>query len=200
MNPLITILARGGSKRLPDKNIKPIHGKPLVRWTIDQALEWGKAPIIVSSDSARIRSLCPPGIYSVLRPKELAEDSTPKLDAIRHAHRHMEMLHGVQYDPIIDLDVTNPIRTVQDIDNCVKLLDDSGCVVSMVSARRIPGTSRPNSPSVGHNKEARVRNAVVLPWLSQARHLRERDRHRYARGSPWELHCRRPCRPAPRWA
>ena len=139
MNPLITICARGGSKGLPGKNWKPMLGKPLVLWTLDQAWAWGKGKIAVSSDSLKILDLLS-GATKIVRPEGLAQDDTPKLDVIRHAHWYMEMEHKTDFDPIIDLDVTNPLRTAEDIENAYSLFvnHEPDTLFSVTPARRNP--------------------------------------------------------------
>jgi len=168
MNKLITICARSGSKGLPGKNIRLLHGKPLITWTLEQAVEYktyrpsGDEPswdepeeirdIVVSTDSEQIADIARQAIVKfgnfidsngisnvIIRPKELAQDDTPKIDVIRHAHKKM-IEKGKRYDMIVDLDVTNPMRTVQDIDKCCDLLlgNDANAVVSVTKARKSP--------------------------------------------------------------
>lgn len=140
MDALITIAARGGSKGLPNKAILPMNGKPLIRWTVDQARAWGRGAIVVSSDSERILRAADCGMTPLLRPKELAGDHTGKLDVLRHATEYMEHVNGGKYSIVIDLDVTNPLRTPEDIENCyqqfIKVVPDS--LISVTKGRRNP--------------------------------------------------------------
>ena len=91
-NILVTICARGGSKGLPNKNIKPLLGKPLINWTIEQAKEWREqsdCKIAICSDSQKIYNVVSDYLddttFFIPRPPSLAKDDTPKMDAIRYA-------------------------------------------------------------------------------------------------------------------
>lgn len=123
-NILITICARGGSKGIPGKNIKPVAGKPLLWYTADVAQKYSEkneADIILSTDSDEIKEVgkrC--GLNTdYLRPAYLANDTCGKPDAIKDALLYAEGETGKMYDFIIDLDVTSPIRTLKDIEDCV---------------------------------------------------------------------------------
>ena len=138
---LITICARGGSKGLQNKNLRELHGKPLIMWTVEQALAYKDADVCVSSDSQDILdSVKETGVEIIERPKELAEDDTPKIATIRHAVSIMARRTQRNYNIIIDLDCTNPIRKVEDIGNSIKKLEETGAsvVVSATKARKNP--------------------------------------------------------------
>lgn len=127
MNCLITICARGGSKGIPGKNIKPVGGKPLLAYTAGVALGYARkhgADIVLSTDSEDIRRVGAeagvPTDYE--RPDFLANDTCGKPDAIKDALAYAEKYYGKRYDFVIDLDVTSPIRTLADIENCVAKL------------------------------------------------------------------------------
>lgn len=127
MNTLITICARGGSKGIPGKNIKLVGGKPLLAYTASVALEYAAAhgaDIVLSTDSEEIRQVGAdagvPTDYE--RPDYLANDTCGKPDAIKDALLFAENYYGRKYDFVIDLDVTSPIRTIKDIENCVEML------------------------------------------------------------------------------
>lgn len=137
MSALITILARKNSKALPGKNLRPLLGKPLIQWTIDQAQEWGKGHIVVSTDYDKSKVK---GVRVLKRPKALAQDGTPKMDSLRHALLKSEAEMGVKFSEIIDLDVTNPMRTVEDIENCYQLFLERkpDVVISVTECRRNP--------------------------------------------------------------
>lgn len=143
MKILVTIAARGGSKGVKNKNIRPLLGKPLIAWTIEQALKWGKASrVLVSTDSpavaeeARVHGALAP----FLRPDELAGDSAPKVPVIRHAWREAEKIYGEKYDFVVDLDATAPLRRISDIDSCVELAWEKRAlmVFSVVPAHKNP--------------------------------------------------------------
>lgn len=125
---LITICARGGSKGIPGKNIKEIAGRPLLDYTAATALKFAEkhgADIILSTDSEQIRETgCRCGLPTdYVRPAFLANDTCGKPDAIKDALAFAEKTHGHSYDFIIDLDVTSPIRTIEDIERCVEKME-----------------------------------------------------------------------------
>jgi len=116
---LAIIPARGGSKGLPRKNIRPLHGLPLVVWTIREAKKSKYIDrLILSSEDEEIISIAEEYGCEVpfVRPQELAEDETTGMDVIFHA---MEQVPG--YDLIVLLQPTSPLRTVADIDVCIKI-------------------------------------------------------------------------------
>ena len=121
MNLLITICARGGSKGIPGKNIKLINDKPLIAYTIEAAQEFAmkhNADISLSTDSNRIREVASEyGLHTdYLRPSELATDNIGKIDVIRSLVGYQEVLLNKEYDFILDLDITSPLRTQEDLD------------------------------------------------------------------------------------
>ena len=143
MRRLCTICARGGSKGLPGKNIRSLMGKPLIVHSLLQAQSSGLfEAIAVSSDSMKILDISKKfgADYSILRPPELASDSAPKLPAIQHCVNEVETLFGENFDVIVDLDVTSPLRMTKDIEGAVKLLEDKNVsnVITGCPARRSP--------------------------------------------------------------
>lgn len=138
MNYLITICARGGSKGVPGKNIKEINGKPLIYYTINiaqQLAEKYKADIALSTDSEEIKSVAESfGLFSnYLRPDFLASDNAGKVDAINDVREFFEKENGVEYDFIIDLDVTSPIRTLKDIEKAIITLEENSEALNIFS-------------------------------------------------------------------
>ena len=129
MKTLITICARGGSKGIPGKNIKPIAGKPLIAYSIDCARRvaevLGDADILLSTDSEEIRACAARfGLETEYRrPARLADDHCAKLDAIADALEWSEAKNGCRYDHLLDLDCTSPLRTVDDILEAFRLLE-----------------------------------------------------------------------------
>jgi len=143
MNILCTICARGGSRGVKDKNIKPLMGKPLIAYTIEQALGWGRARrVVVSTDSSRIAETARRHGASVpfMRPKKLAGDRTAKQPVIRHAMLKSEEVFKERYDVVVDLDVTSPLRRTVDLDACLRLFVKKRpkTLFSAVRARRNP--------------------------------------------------------------
>ena len=117
------IPARGGSKRLPGKNIRDLCGKPLVAWTIEQAKKSRYLDkIIVSTDDEEIAEISKEYGAEVpfLRPKELAKDDSPTIDTIIHAIEFLGK-KGETYDIIVLLQPTSPLRKDDDIDNAIEL-------------------------------------------------------------------------------
>jgi CMP-N,N'-diacetyllegionaminic acid synthase len=143
MRRLCTICARGGSKGLPNKNLRPIGGRPMMAWTIMQARATGLfEQIVVSSDALPILDAArEAGVDAVIeRPAELATDTADKAPAIRHAILEAERQFGVTFDVVADLDVTAPLRLPQDIVGAVELLETSGAasVITGAPAHRSP--------------------------------------------------------------
>ena len=137
-NILITICARGGSKGIPGKNIKLIGRKPLLAYTIESALSFSKAckaDVALSSDSEEIINTGTLfGIEnSHLRPPHLANDTCGKPDAIKEVLLWMENKMDKIYDYIIDLDVTSPIRSNKDIQNCLDMICDDPELMTVFS-------------------------------------------------------------------
>ena len=128
MKVLGLIPARGGSKRLPRKNILDFCGKPLIVWTIEAAR---KALLItetwVSTEDAEISQIAKDyGANVLYRPPALAQDDTRSADVVRHV---LTMLP--RFDYVCLLQPTSPLRTPDDIDECVKLAFKIGECVSV---------------------------------------------------------------------
>ena len=122
-------LARGGSKSVPKKNIKPICGKPLIAYTISEALKSKYLTrYIISTDDNEISEIAQQFGAEVpfLRPSKLATDTASSTAAIKHAVDFVEQEESCQYDYIIELMCTNPLKKVEDIDGCIKKLIDTG--------------------------------------------------------------------------
>ncbi|QSE96816.1 acylneuraminate cytidylyltransferase family protein [Fulvivirga lutea] len=117
---LLTTCARGGSKGIPRKNIKILNGKPLIAYTINTGLEFAKihkADFALSTDDDEIKQVALEyGLKcEYRRPDYLATDTSGKIDAIRDLMEYEELKNGYKYDFIIDMDVTSPLRNVDDI-------------------------------------------------------------------------------------
>lgn len=130
------ILARGGSKGIPRKNIRPLAGKPLLQYTAEAALASKRlARVILSTEDLEIAEAGRKCGLEVpfIRPPELAQDDTPTLPVLQHAVRALEEA-GERYDAICLLQPTNPLRQSRDIDACIELLGQTGadCVVTVL--------------------------------------------------------------------
>ncbi len=128
--------ARGGSKGVPGKNIRLLAGKPLIAWTIEEALKSKYITrYIVSTDSEEIAEVAKKYGADVpfLRPPELAGDDTPTLPVLLHALHFCEKQDNVTYDIIADLRCTNPLKNRGDIDGAIKKIvgTDSDVVVGV---------------------------------------------------------------------
>jgi CMP-N,N'-diacetyllegionaminic acid synthase len=138
---IISICARGGSTGVPGKNIRPLCGKPLIAWTIEQALASGLADrVLVSTDSPDIAAVARNFGAEVpfLRPAELATATAGKLPVILHLVEWVEAALG-PVSRIIDLDPTSPLRDIADIHACNELLDeDTGLVITGYESDKNP--------------------------------------------------------------
>ncbi len=128
MNILITICARGGSKGIPGKNIKLISGKPLIAYSIDltnKLKEKWTVKVALSTDDSEIKQVAATyGIHTDYeRPKFLATDAAGKIDTIKNLLIYEESLIDFKYDFILDLDVTSPLRTANDIEKALEIIN-----------------------------------------------------------------------------
>jgi CMP-N-acetylneuraminic acid synthetase len=134
---LAIILARGGSKRLPNKNILTLKDKPLIAWSIEAGLHSQYIDkVIVSSDSDKILDISQTyGVDIIKRPDILASDTATSMDAIFHTLDNCKA-----YDYIILLQPTSPLRTSKDIDNAIEelLSKDADAIVSVCSMEHSP--------------------------------------------------------------
>lgn len=135
MNVLGVIPARGGSKGIPRKNLAPLAGKPLLAWTAETALAAGLARVVLSTDDEEIASVGRRlGLETPFRrPARLATDTATTLEVVEHALRHV----AGEYDAILILQPTNPLRTVGDVHDAIALMDASraNSVISVVDVR-----------------------------------------------------------------
>lgn len=141
MKVLTIIPARGGSKGVKNKNIKPLLGKPLICYTIDAALESSFTnKIVVSTDSNLITKTCENyGIQVIKRPFEFSTDSAPIELALRHTVEYVEQNENFSPDIVVWLQANVPIRKKGQIDIAIqKLIDtkaDSVITVTEVTQR-----------------------------------------------------------------
>jgi CMP-N,N'-diacetyllegionaminic acid synthase len=122
------IPARGGSKRLPRKNILPLAGKPLLAWSA-AAAQGAKnlARVVLSTDDEEIAACARTLGLEVpaMRPAELAADKSPAIDALRHMLRVLDP-DAKQFDAVALLQPTSPFRTAAHIDEAIALFASSG--------------------------------------------------------------------------
>jgi CMP-N,N'-diacetyllegionaminic acid synthase len=118
MSMLGVITARGGSKRLPNKNIKELGGKPLIAWSIEVGLATCDK-LVVSTDSPAIAEVSiKHGAEVLMRPNSLSHDDTSSLAVVVHA-----MQSFPNFDNVLLLQPTSPFRTVADVREAVGLMD-----------------------------------------------------------------------------
>jgi N-acylneuraminate cytidylyltransferase/CMP-N,N'-diacetyllegionaminic acid synthase len=139
---LAIIPARGGSKGLPQKNILPLLGKPLIAWTIEQALESKYLDeVVVSTDDEEIAKISKKYGAEVpfMRPKELATDKAKGIKVVFHALKWLEE-HNEYYDLLILLQPTSPFRTAKDINQAIELLfiKNAKAIVSVCETEHHP--------------------------------------------------------------
>ena len=146
MKILITLCARGGSKGIPGKNIRKIAGKPLISYSINHAKEFSKiyeSDIALSTDSIEIKSIAESFELNTkyIRPQRLATDTAGKIDTIVHLLEYEEKTRNITYDYILDLDISSPFRSLDDIKNAfLKILSDKNAlnIFSVNKANRNP--------------------------------------------------------------
>jgi N-acylneuraminate cytidylyltransferase len=145
MNPFVlgAIFARGGSKGVPKKNIRPLAGKPLIAY----AIEAGRAValidrIIVSTDSEEIAQVARQYGAEVpfMRPAELAGDDAAEILAWKHAVSKFEELYGQKVDIMVSIPTTSPLRETQDVQGCLQTLlgSQADVVITICEAHRNP--------------------------------------------------------------
>lgn len=168
MKILCTICARGGSKGVPRKNIRELNDKPLIYYTINHALKWGKADkIMISTDDEEIAKISKKYGAEVpfLRPKELATDKAGKLESIKHAVKYYEDKNE-KFDIIVDLDPTSPLRNIKDLDYALEyfLKHKPNNLYSVCEARKNPYF---NMVELNDNNRAYISKKVEKDVLSR---------------------------------
>ena len=143
-NILGLIPARGGSKGLPGKNTRPLLGKPLIAWTIEQALTSKYLDrVVVSTDDKEIAEISKKYGAEIpfMRPKKLAEDNAKGIDIVLHTiDWFRENDKRKQYDLIMLLQPTSPLRKSEDIDKAIEylFLREAKAVVSVCEVDHHP--------------------------------------------------------------
>lgn len=133
--------ARGGSKGIKRKNLYPLCGKPLIKYTLDAALASTVLDdLLISTDDQEIQEYCnAQGVpVPTLRPAELAADESTTVDAVKFELDRYEQMKGVKVKTIVLLQPTSPLRTAKDIDDAYSAYVDSG-LSSLVSCCEVGG-------------------------------------------------------------
>lgn len=213
MSLMAVIPARGGSKRIPRKNVLPVAGKPMIAWTIESALRaGGLTRVIVSTDDAEIADVSRKFGAEVpfLRPAELASDSATSIDVVMHALNWLSQSGDALPSFILLLQPTSPLRTEDDINASLALQKENSAhaVVSVCETehpfsvlKRInsSGELLPLSVDVPTERIFRLNGAIYL--ISTSVFMKERtfmpskcfayvmpqDRSLDV-DTPWELH------------
>ena len=139
MKILITICARGGSKGIPGKNIKPLLGKPLIYYSIRAAKQFQEklnfVDIALSTDSPEIIRVAETyGLETdYRRPNLLSGDSVGKIEAIKDVLLWNESANNCKYDFVIDLDVTSPLRNLQDLTTAFEIIQKNDNAINLFS-------------------------------------------------------------------
>jgi len=201
MNNLIAIIpARGGSKRLPGKNIKEMHGKPLIAWTIERALNSKVfSKVVLMTDDpviAEVGKTC--GATDVfLLPPELASDTAYVGDAIKYMLDDYEK-KGKVYEDFVLLEPTAPGREVNHIQDVARMLQDRKDTDSIVGVTEIsPNHGVHKALSIGDKqfvtratdgarlKDMKHRTQDILPTYYINSTIYACRRSNFAKGSLW---------------
>lgn len=139
MKTFAFVFARGGSKGLPGKNIRPIGGVPLLAHSIRAGFEVSAERVFVSTDDPEIAAVARAYNAEVIdRPPELATDAASEWLAWQHAIQYLQE-QGIEFDVFLSLPATAPLRSAEDVRQCLRALDDETDVVVTVSpAARSP--------------------------------------------------------------
>lgn len=137
------IPARGGSKGVPRKNIRPLAGKPLIAYAIETARASRLIDrVIVSTDDAEIAEIARRHGAEVpfMRPAELAQDDSPEWLTWRHAVQMLRAVEGDATGAFVCVSPTSPLRAVEDVEACLRLLlnSDADLVLTVRPAERNP--------------------------------------------------------------
>ena len=143
MTAVAFIFARGGSKGLPGKNIRPLGGKPLIAWSIEHALAINRIDrVIVSTDSDEIATISKQYGAEVpfIRPSELAQDDSAEWLVWRHALDFLKESTGKMPEVLVSVPATAPLRLCIDIENCLDEYKKGSAdvVITVTDAHRNP--------------------------------------------------------------
>lgn len=170
MKILAIIPARGGSKGLPGKNIRPLCGKPLIGWTIEQALACRHiTDVFVSTDSQEIAEVAERfGVHvPELRPSELATDSAPSSGFVVYTIDKLRR-EGKEFDYVILLEPTSPLRQTGDLDRAIELAlshPDKAGVVSLGEVHMEHPQIVKRIDALGH----------IVPYIEQSGKITQRQ-------------------------
>tara|TARA_B100000674_G_scaffold387477_1_gene331038 strand:+ start:19 stop:678 length:660 start_codon:yes stop_codon:yes gene_type:complete len=168
MKYLAVIPARGGSKGIKHKNRKLLNGKPLIQYTIEAAQQSVISDLVVSTDDVNIANISKSlGVSVIMRPEELAKDDTPTLPVIQHA---LDNSSG-QFDAVVTLQPTSPLRTSAHINEALKLFESIKDADSLVSVVKVPHNMVPESIMA-------IKNGELVNYI-ESTPLRRQDKPTY---------------------
>jgi len=154
------ILARGGSKGIPRKNIIDVNGKPLLHYTIEAAKASKANDVYVSTDCCAImRSAIDANANVLMRPKDLAGDNTKSEDALIH------FVETIACDAVVFLQPTSPLVLSEDIDNAIEMMKDHDSVFSAYKEHWIPRWSCDGKPDGWHPLSRPMRQDRAGRWV-----------------------------------
>lgn len=161
MNCLAVVPARGGSKGIPRKNIRVLAGKPLIAYSIEQALESKFITrVVVSTDDYEIGSVAREwGAEVVWRPKEISGDDAASESALLHALDHLRRTEAYEPDLVVFLQCTSPLTLVQDIDGTIETLlqEEADSALAVVPFHYFLWRRGRNGEALGINHDRRIR-------------------------------------------
>jgi CMP-N,N'-diacetyllegionaminic acid synthase len=158
------IPARGGSKRLPGKNLRMLGGKPLVAWAIEAARGARRlSNLVVSSDDREVLDIARGYVprLALERPAEISSDQSPAIDYVRHALKVLESQGQGPFDAVVIVQPSSPFTLSADIDATVDLLAASGAD-SAVSVMQLDHATHPL-------KMKTLQGDRLLPFLEEER-------------------------------
>ena len=166
MKILITICARGGSKGIPKKNLKPLNKIPLINYSIKIAKqissEWGADIGISTDDEEILKTVNARGITTDYeRPDFLADDKAGKIDTIKHLLLFEENKHSKVFDYVLDLDVSSPLRNFSDIEKAFKIFIQDKEMLTLFSVN--PSNRNPYFNMVEKNKITGYYKTIKIP-------------------------------------
>ncbi len=170
MTILCVIGARGGSQGLPGKNIRLLLGKPLIVWSIEQALATPEiSRVVVSTDSDQIAEVAKKAGAEVpfIRPDSLSGPQVGKFQVWQHAYRTCEEIYKESYECMVDLDCTSPLRDSADISGAINKFRSGkdrniDAVFSVCKARKNPYFNMVEKDQSGAMKMSKSLNDTVL--------------------------------------
>jgi CMP-N,N'-diacetyllegionaminic acid synthase len=158
------IPARGGSKRVHRKNVRELHGKTLVDWCVNSAMEATEIDrLVVSSEDEEILEIAKriSDELPLKRPEEIAGDEATAVEYVQHALAHFRDKYNENYDMVVIMQATSPLTLPEDIDATIRLMANSNAA-SAVSVVRVPVDVHPI-------KMKHLENGVLIPFVEEER-------------------------------